>query len=147
MPDPPGDARERVLFEGQRVFITRQCGGLAPRLRPVQRHRSGRAPCRSANSCAMDRGVAGCSSRGDARLRGALLGGGKSSGLFHQIASLWIPLIAVACFVAGPTLPVFGALDRSRRSGRQACRRSGRGMFTRPDLCALVRLLQVCTRV
>ena len=73
---------------------------------------------------------------------------GKSSGLFHQIASLWIPLIAVACFVAGPTLPVFGALDSLAPSGRgRRCRRSGRGMLTRPDLCALVRLLQVCTRV
>jgi hypothetical protein len=35
----------------------------------------------------------------------------KGTGLFHQIASLWIPVLAIACFVAGLALPVYGALD------------------------------------
>jgi hypothetical protein len=35
----------------------------------------------------------------------------KGAGLFHQIASLWIPVLAIACFVAGLALPVYGALD------------------------------------
>jgi hypothetical protein len=41
----------------------------------------------------------------------ALSRGQASGGLFHQIAQLWISLIAVACFVAGPVLPVIGGLD------------------------------------
>ena len=35
----------------------------------------------------------------------------SSKGVIYQIAHLWIPLIAVACFVAGLVLPVLGGLD------------------------------------
>ena len=39
------------------------------------------------------------------------LGRGQGPGLIAQIANVWIPVLAVACFVAGMVLPVIGGLD------------------------------------
>jgi len=35
----------------------------------------------------------------------------QNAGLIHQIAHVWIPVVAIACFVAGLVLPVVGGLD------------------------------------
>jgi hypothetical protein len=34
-----------------------------------------------------------------------------AQGLFFQFASMWIPLLAIACFVVGLVFPVLGGLD------------------------------------
>ena len=112
MADSPGDARERVLFEGQRVFIIVNAAGALALLLFLN------AIWLQAGAVSLKRFVLYGIAAFAAGVGVAMLGyvvrywaAGNSSGLFHQIASLWIPLIAVACFVAGLILPVYGALE------------------------------------
>ena len=112
MADSPGDARERVLFEGQRVFIIVNAAGALALLVFLN------AIWLQTGAVSLKRFVLYGIAAFAAGVGVAMLGyvvrywaAGKSSGLFHQIASLWIPIIAVACFVAGMVLPVIGGLD------------------------------------
>ena len=112
MADSPGDARERVLFEGQRVFIIVNAAGALALLVFLN------AIWLQAGAVSLKRFVLYGIAAFAAGVGIAMLGyvvrywtAGKASGLFHQIAHLWIPLIAVACFVAGLVLPVIGGLD------------------------------------
>ena len=115
MADFPGDARERVLFEGQRVIIIANAAGALALL--VFLHaiwpQAGALPLKRYvlyGIAAFAAGV-GVAMLGYVVRYWALSKGQASAGLFHQIAQLWIPLIAVACFVAGLVLPVIGGLD------------------------------------
>jgi hypothetical protein len=115
MADSPGDARERVLFEGQRVLIIANAAGALALLVCLN------AIWPTAGAVPLKRfvlyGIAAFAAGIGIALLGyiarywALSRGQASAGLFHQIAQLWIPLIAVACFVAGLVLPVIGGLD------------------------------------
>ena len=130
MADSPGDARERVLFEGQRVFIIVNAAGALALLLFLN------AIWLQAGAVSLKRFVLYGIAAFAAGVGVAMLGyvvrywaAGNSSGLFHQIASLWIPLIAVACFVAGLVCRSTADWTRSAvsRSGRgRRCRRSGR---------------------
>jgi len=110
MADSPGDARERVLFEGQRVFIILNAAGAIALLVFLN------AIWPQAGAVTLKRFVLYGIAAFAAGVGLAMLGyvvryWSKGAGLFHQIANLWIPLLAVACFVAGLILPVYGALD------------------------------------
>jgi hypothetical protein len=115
MAESAGDARERVLFEGQRVFIIVNAAGALALL--VFLHaiwpQAGAVPLKRFvlyGIAAFAAGV-GIAMLGYVVRYWALSRGQASAGLFHQIAQLWIPLLAVACFVAGLVLPVIGGLD------------------------------------
>ena len=110
MPDLLGDARERVLFEGQRVFIILNAVGalaLLVFLNAIWPQGGGVTLKRFVlyGIAAFAAGV------GIAMLGYVVRYWSGNRGLFHQIAHLWIPLLAVACFVAGMVLPVYGGLD------------------------------------
>ena len=110
MADSPDDARERVLFEGQRVFIIVNAAGALALL--VFLHaiwpQAGAVPLKRFVLYGIAAFAAGV---GIAMLGYVVRYWSKGAGLFHQIANLWIPLLAVACFVAGMVLPVIGGLD------------------------------------
>jgi len=110
MAESAGDARERVLFEGQRVFIILNAAGAIALLVFLN------AIWPQAGAVTLKRFVLYGIAAFAAGVGLAMLGyvvryWSKGAGLFHQIANLWIPLLAVACFVAGLILPVYGALD------------------------------------
>jgi hypothetical protein len=114
MADSPGDARERVLFEGQRVLIIANAAGALALLVCLN------AIWPTAGAVPLKRfvlyGIAAFAAGVGIAMLGYVvrywaLSRGQGAGLFHQIAQLWIPLIAVACFVAGLVLPVIGGLD------------------------------------
>ena len=111
----PGDARERVLFEGQRVYIIVNAVGALALLLFLQ------TIWLQAGAISLKRwvlygivafagGIAvamlGYVARYVALSRNQMNGGGV-----YQIAHVWLPLLAVACFVAGLILPVIGGLD------------------------------------
>ena len=112
MAESAGDARERVLFEGQRVFIILNAAGALALLVFLN------AIWPQAGAVPLKRFVLYGIAAFAAGVGIAMLGyvvrywaAGKYSGLMHQIANLWIPILAVACFVAGMVLPVIGGLD------------------------------------
>lgn len=112
MADSPGDAKERVLFEGQRVIIVANALGALALL--VFLH----AIWTPAGAVPLKRYVLYGIAAFAAGIGVALLGYvarywalSRNSGLIHQIAHLWIPFLAVACLVAGLVLPVIGGLD------------------------------------
>ena len=110
MADSAGDAKERVLFEGQRVFIILNAVGALALLVFLN------AIWPQAGGVTLKRfvlyGIAAFAAGvGIAMLGYVVRYWSKGAGLFHQIANLWIPILAVACFVAGMVLPVVGGLD------------------------------------
>jgi hypothetical protein len=114
MADSPGDAKERVLFEGQRVTIILNAAGALALL--VFLH----AIWLSAGGVSLKRyvlyGIAAFAAGVGVALLGYVarywaLSRNRSAGLVHQIAHVWIPVVAIACFVAGLVLPVVGGLD------------------------------------
>jgi|SRR5687767_7223258 hypothetical protein len=115
MAESAGDARERVLFEGQRVFIIVNAAGALALLVFLN------AIWPQPGAVALKRfvlyGIAAFAAGVGVAMLGyvvrywALSRGQANAGLFHQIAQLWIPILAVACFVAGMVLPVIGGLD------------------------------------
>ena len=114
MANSPGDAKERVLFEGQRVTIIVNAAGALALL--VFLH----AIWLQAGAVSLKRfvlyGIAAFAAGVGVALLGYVirywvLSRNKNSGLIHQIAHISIPVLAVACFVAGLVLPVVGGLD------------------------------------
>jgi hypothetical protein len=112
MANPPDEAKERVLFEGQRTTIIANAAGALTLLVLLQ------SIWWQAGAVSLKRWVLYGIAAFAAGIGIAMLGYvarywalSKSSGLIHQIAHLWIPFIAVACFVAGLILPVVGGLD------------------------------------
>ena len=114
MADSPGDARERVLFEGQRVIIIANAAGAIALLVFLN------AIWLQAGAVPLKRyvlyGIAAFAAGVGVALVGYVarywaLSKNRNAGLIHQVAHVWIPLIAIACFVAGLILPVVGGLD------------------------------------
>jgi hypothetical protein len=115
MSNSPGDAKERVLFEGQRVTIIANAAGALALLVFLQ------SVWLSAGAVSLKRfalyGIAAFAVGAGVALLGyvarywALSKNQLNAGLFYQIAHLWIPLLAVVCFVLGVILPVIGGLD------------------------------------
>src|SRR5262249_19581094 len=106
MTDSPSDARERVLFEGQRVFIIANAAGALAWLVFLN------AIWPQAGAVTLKRFVLYGIAAFAAGVGIAMLGYvvryfalSRGSSLIAQIAHVWIPLIAVACFVAGLVLP------------------------------------------
>jgi hypothetical protein len=101
-----------VLFEGQRVIIIANAAGALALL--VFLH----AIWPQAGALPLKRFVLYGIAAFAAGVGVALLGYiarywalSKGSRLIAQIAHMWIPFIAAACFVAGLVLPVMGGLD------------------------------------
>ena len=115
MSNSPGDAKERVLFEGQRVTIIANAAGALALLVFLQ------SVWLSAGAVSLKRFVlygiaafavgAGIALLGYVARYWALSKNQLNAGVFYQIAHLWIPLVAVVCFVLGLILPVVGGLD------------------------------------
>ena len=114
MAESAGDARERVLFEGQRVFIIVNAAGALALLVFLN------AIWPQPGAVALKRfvlyGIAAFAAGVGIAMLGYVvrywaLSRNKSSGIIHQIAHIWIPVVAIACFVAGMVLPVVGGLD------------------------------------
>lgn len=110
MANPPDDAKERVLFEGQRAYIIANAAGALTLLVFLQ------TIWLQAGAVTLKRWVLYGIAAFAAGVGVAMLGyvaryWASSKGFIYQIAHLWIPLIAVACFVAGLVLPVLGGLD------------------------------------
>ncbi len=114
MADSPGDAKERVLFEGQRVTIIVNAAGAIALLVFLQTIwlQAGAVPLKryvlygiAAFAAGVGMALVGYVARSWA------LSKNRNAGLIYQIAHVWIPLIAIACFVAGLVLPVIGGLD------------------------------------
>jgi hypothetical protein len=115
MSNSPGDVKERVLFEGQRVTIIANAAGALALLVFLQ------SVWLSAGAVSLKRAVlygiaafavgAGVALLGYVARYWALSKNKINAGAFYQIAHLWIPLVAVVCFVLGLILPVIGGLD------------------------------------
>jgi len=114
MADTPGDAKERVLFEGQRVTIIVNAAGAIALLVFLQ------TIWLQAGAVSLKRyvlyGIAAFAAGIGVALVGYIarywaLNSNKTAGLIHQIAHVLIPLVAIACFVAGLVLPVVGGLE------------------------------------
>ena len=114
MTNSPGDAKERVLFEGQRVTIIVNAAGAIVLLVFLQ------TIWLQAGAVSLKRyvlyGIAAFAAGVGVALVGYVarywaLSKNQNAGLIHQIAHVWIPLIAITCFVAGLILPVVGGLD------------------------------------
>ncbi len=114
MTNIPSDAKERVLFEGQRVTIIVNAAGAIALLVFLQTIwlQAGAVPLKryvlygiAAFAAGIGVALVGYVARYWALSRN------QNAGLIHQIAHVWIPLIAIACFVAGLILPVVGGLD------------------------------------
>jgi len=107
--------KERVLFEGQKAYIIINAAGAAVLLAFLQ------AIWSSAGSMPLKRGVlygiatlaagAGIATFGYVTHHWALRRNQIKSGFMFQLAHVWIPFIAIACFVAGLLLPVMAGLD------------------------------------
>jgi hypothetical protein len=112
MTNSPDEAKERVLFEGQRATIIVNAIGALTLLVFLQ------AIWLQAGAVPLKRGVLYGIAAFAAGVGVAMLGYvarywalSKGARFIYQIAHLWIPLVAVACFVAGVILPVLGGLD------------------------------------
>ena len=115
MADSPGDARERVHFEGLRAYIIANAVGALALLVFLQ------SIWLSVGAQSLKRFVLYGIATFAAGIGIAMLGyiarylalnrNQASAGLVHQIAHIWIPVLAIACFVAGVVLPVIGGLD------------------------------------
>jgi hypothetical protein len=115
MSNSPSDAKERVLFEGQRVTIIANAAGALALLAFLQ------SIWMQAGAISLKRAVlwgiaafaigAGVALVGYVARYWALSKNQVTTGLYYQIAHLWIPLVAVVCFVLGLIIPVAGGLD------------------------------------
>lgn len=107
--------KERVLLEGQKAYIVINAAGAAALLAFLQ------AIWSSAGAMPLKRGVlygiatfaagVGIATFGYVAHHWALRRNQIRSGLIFQMAHVWIPFIAIACFVAGLLLPVKGGFD------------------------------------
>jgi len=107
--------KERVLLEGQKAYIVINAAGAAALLAFLQ------AIWSNAGAMALKRGVlfgiavfaagVGIATFGYVTHHWALRRNQIRSGFIFQVAHLWIPFLAIACFVAGLILPVMGGLE------------------------------------
>jgi hypothetical protein len=111
----PDEAKERVHFEGLRAYIIANAVGALALLVFLQSiwlsvgaHSLKRFVLYGIATFAAGIGIA---MLGYIARYLALSRNQTSAGVVHQIAHLWIPVLAVACFVAGVILPVVGGLD------------------------------------
>jgi len=107
--------KERVLLEGQKAYIVINAAGAAALLIFLQ------AIWSNAGAMPLKRGVlygiavfaagVGVATLGYVTHHWALRRNQIRSGLIFQVAHVWIPVTAIACFVAGVVLPVLGGFD------------------------------------
>lgn len=115
MSNSPGDAKERVLFEGQRIVIVANIVGAALLFVFLQ------SIWLQAGATALKKGVlwgivafaigATVAMLGYVARHWALQKNKAGAGLIDQIANLWIPVVAVVCFMLGLMAPVIGGFD------------------------------------
>lgn len=116
MDDPLREVlKERVLFEGQKAYIVINAAGAAALLAFLQ------AIWSTGGALPLKRGVlygiatfavgVGIAAFGYVIHHWALRRNQIKSGFIFQLAHVWIPFIAIACFVAGLLFPVMGGID------------------------------------
>jgi predicted cobalt transporter CbtA len=115
MSDPQADAKQRLVFESQRVYIVANIAGAAMLfifLQTIWLH---------GGATSLKKGVlwgiiafavgVGVAMLGYVARHWALRKNQLNAGLFHQIAHTVIPIIAIVCFVIGLLAPVIGGFD------------------------------------
>lgn len=115
MDDPLRDMKERVLFEGQKVYIIINAVGAIALLAFLQ------AIWSNAGATALKKGVLSgivafalgvvVATLGYAVRDWALRRNQLKSGILFQVVHLWIPVAVAACFLTGVILPVLGGYD------------------------------------
>lgn len=115
MDEPLRDTKERVLVEGLKTYIIINAVGAAILLAFLQAiwSATGAVPLKTGvlwGIVAFAAGVA-VATLGYLARHSALRRSQVNSGFFFQLASVWIPLIAIACFLAGTALPVRGGFN------------------------------------
>src|SRR5438874_4352477 len=113
--DPLRDVKERVLLEGQKAYIIINAAGAVTLLAFLQAiwPNAGALTLKKAalwGIMAFAAGV-GIAALGYLVRHWALRKGQVNAGLFFQLATVWVPLLAVLCFLTGAVLPVFGGMD------------------------------------
>lgn len=109
------DPKERLLREGQKAYIVINAAGGAALLAFLQAiwPMGGALSLKKGvlfGIAALAAGVA-VATLGYLARHWALRKNQVNSGFVFQLAHVWIPFIAVACFVAGLILPVLGGFD------------------------------------
>ncbi len=113
MSNSPGDAKERVLFEGQRIVIVANIVGAALLFVFLQ------SIWLQAGATALKKGVLWGILAFAIGATVAMLGyvarywvlQKNKAGAISQIAHVWIPVVAVVCFMLGLIAPVIGGFD------------------------------------
>jgi len=113
--DPLADVKERVLLEGQKAYIIINAAGALTLLAFLQ------AIWPNAGALTLKKAVlwgiiafaggAGIAALGYIVRHWALRKGQVDSGLYFQMATVWLPLLAIVCFLTGAVLPVLGGMD------------------------------------
>jgi uncharacterized membrane protein len=113
--DPLRDTKERVLLEGQKAYIVVNAVGAVVLLAFLQAiwSTAGGVSLKKGVLCGIVAFAAGIAVAllGYAARHWALRKNQVNSGWVFQIAAIWIPLIVVACFLAGMIFPVVGGFD------------------------------------
>jgi uncharacterized membrane protein len=115
MDDPLRDVKERVLFEGQKAYIIANAAGAVALLIFFQTiwQQAGATSLKKGALCgivAFAVGV-GVALFGYVARYWALRKNQLDKGIFFQVAHVWLPILAILCFVAGLILPVVGGFD------------------------------------
>ena len=113
--DPLRDVKERVLLEGQKAYIIINAAGAVTLLAFVQAIWGNGAALTLKKAAlwgimAFAGGVA-IACLGYVIRHWALRKAQVNSGLYFDLATVWMPLLAILCFLAGAVLPVLGGMD------------------------------------
>jgi hypothetical protein len=113
--DPLRDVKERVLVEGQKAYIIINAAGAVTLLAFLQAiwPNAGALTLKKAvlwGIMAFAGGIA-VASLGYIIRHWALRKSQVNSGLYFQLATMWVPLLAILCFLTGAVLPVLGGMD------------------------------------
>jgi NhaP-type Na+/H+ or K+/H+ antiporter len=109
------DVKERVLLEGQKAYIIINAAGALTLLAFVQAIWPNGAALTLKKAAlwgivAFAGGVA-IACLGYIIRHWALQKSQVSSGIYFQLATVWMPLLAILCFLTGAVLPVLGGMD------------------------------------
>ena len=113
--DPLRDVKERVLLEGQKAYIIINAAGAVTLLAFVQAIWANGAALTLKKAAlwgilAFAGGVA-IACLGYIIRHWALRKAQVNSGLYFDLATVWMPLLAILCFLTGAVLPVLGGMD------------------------------------
>src|SRR5262249_44011780 len=113
--DPLRDVKERVLLEGQKAYIIINAAGAIALLAFLQAiwANGGALTLKRATLWGIMAFAAGVAvaALGYIIRYWALRKSQVNAGLYFQLATMWVPLLAVLCFLTGAALPVFGGMD------------------------------------